>query len=311
MYKCLDGTQIPLAKVKIYSEKEKHPDSLYSFQVCDFVVDCRAGEDERSCGNCTFEGNNTALCGWHDISQGSIMWKRGTNGTLVDPGQGPPYDHTTLKSTGHFMYVTQANGTLPSSPARLITPVLQQASSTCTLEFWLSISSYTAEQLLVTLLTDNQVERATLQRFHYTSFVNWTKIEIEIGRVDVSFQIAFDSKITYFWGWVAIDDTRLLHCHLPPIVPPSQCQGDDQFQCTRGSCIPKSRICDMTDDCGDHSDELRTLCSSYRTCTFDVSFCDWRHDNTTEFQWQLHQGTSPSDDTGVGSFSFERSGRMI
>ncbi len=113
-------------------------------------------------------------------------------------------------------------------------------------------------------------------------------------------QIAFDSSRLTTWGWTAIDDTQLLHCNFPPIVDPSQCQREDQFHCTRGSCISKAHICDLTDDCGDHSDELRSLCAKYQTCTFDVSFCDWTHDNTTEFKWHLVQGPSPSDETGVG-----------
>ncbi|CAF1593620.1 unnamed protein product, partial [Adineta ricciae] len=48
MYKCLDGTLIPKTKV------------------CDFVVDCKGGDDERSCGNCTFDGTSNSLCGWSD-----------------------------------------------------------------------------------------------------------------------------------------------------------------------------------------------------------------------------------------------------
>ncbi|CAF5182334.1 unnamed protein product, partial [Rotaria magnacalcarata] len=100
------------------------------------------------------------------------------------------------------------------------------------------------------------------------------------------------------FGWVAIDDTKISRCHLPPIVNASQCPVADRFQCARGSCIPKAHICDMTDDCGDHSDESSRLCASYQTCTFDISFCDWIHDNSTQFKWELHRGPSPSDETG-------------
>jgi hypothetical protein len=227
------------------------------------------------------------------------MWQRGSNETLLDPNEAPPFDHTTYSSTGHFIYAALGNGTVPNAPARLITPVFHQASSTCTIEFWLYITGLSANQLNLTLLTGNQIERATLQRFHYLTMSNWTRVQIEIGRVNVPFQLAFDNARSRTWGWIAIDDTKILHCHLPPIVPPDQCQTADGFHCSRGSCISKNRICDMTDDCGDHSDETSALCASYRTCTFDVSFCDWRHDNTTEFKWHLQQGPSPSDETGV------------
>lgn len=200
------------------------------------------------------------------------------------------------------MYISNGNGTVPNSPGRLITPVLAQASSTCRLEFWVFLTGTAFNQLNVTLLTGNQIERATLQRLHYQSMTNWTKVNIEIGRVDVPFQIAFDSRRLSTFGWVAIDDTKILQCHLPPIVPSNLCAGVNQYQCNRGSCIAKNRICDLTDDCGDYSDETVRLCQNYRTCTFDTSFCDWRHDNTTEFKWELVQGPSPSDETGVCLF---------
>ena len=227
------------------------------------------------------------------------MWSRGSNGTLVDPNQGPTIDHTTYSSTGYYVYLTNGNGTIPNVPARLITPIYHQASSTCTLEFWIYITGLSSNQLNVTLLTGNQIERATLQRFHHLSLSNWTHVQLEIGRVDVPFQLGFDSKPSTSWGFVAIDDINILHCHLPPIVNATQCQVNDGFHCTRGSCISKSRICDLTDDCGDHSDEKANLCSGYQICTFENSFCDWTHDNTTQFRWHLMQGPSLSDETGV------------
>ncbi|CAF3769976.1 unnamed protein product, partial [Adineta steineri] len=280
MYRCLDGTTIPKTKV------------------CDFIVDCKGGDDERLCGNCTFDATSNPLCGWSDVSKGTIMWKRGSNETLVGAGQGPPFDHTSYKPEGNYVYLTSSNGTTPGAPARFITPVLREASTTCLLEFWVYLTGTSLNQLTVMLLTGNQIERATLQRFEYKSMTNWTKVNIEIGRVDTPFQIAMDSKRTSSFGWVAFDDTKLLHCHLPPIVLATQCQAADRFHCARGSCIAKARICDMTDDCGDHSDETSRLCSTYQTCTFDTSFCDWTHDNTTQFKWELFTGPSPSDDTG-------------
>ncbi|CAF1690764.1 unnamed protein product, partial [Adineta ricciae] len=158
--------------------------------VCDFVVDCKGGDDERSCGNCTFDGTSNSLCGWSDISKGIIRWERGSNETLVGAGQGPPFDHTTYQPNGNYIYLTQGNGTTPNAPARFVTPVLREASTTCLLEFWVYLTGTSSNQLSVKLLTGNQIERATLQRFHYKSMTNWTKVNIEIGRVDVPFQIA-------------------------------------------------------------------------------------------------------------------------
>ena len=62
-------------------------------------------------------------------------------------------------------------------------------------------------------------------------------------------------------GDVAIDDIQFVNCSLPE--PATTCS-PDHFVCkeTR-ACIPKDRICDFTDDCGDGSDE--------KTCTKEVS----------------------------------------
>jgi hypothetical protein len=33
-----------------------------------------------------------------------------------------------------------------------------------------------------------------------------------------------------------------------------------EFQCRNGRCINKSRVCDYNNDCGDDSDEFRSIC---------------------------------------------------
>ncbi|CAF4355099.1 unnamed protein product, partial [Rotaria sordida] len=162
----------------------------------------------RLCSSCTFEDPINPLCGWTDVSKGSLMWKRGSNGTLVGTNPRPTFDHTTYSTSGSYIYLTSSDGTTPNSTARLITSAFRQASSTCRIEFWIYLTGLASNQLNVMLLTDNQIERATLQRFHYQSMINWTKVNIEIGRVDVPFQIAFDSQRSITWGSVAIEDTK-------------------------------------------------------------------------------------------------------
>ncbi|CAF4815795.1 unnamed protein product, partial [Rotaria magnacalcarata] len=56
------------------------------------------------------------------------MWKLRRNGILPVANQGPPVDHTSYSPTGNYMYLSTSNGTALNSPARLITPVLSQAS---------------------------------------------------------------------------------------------------------------------------------------------------------------------------------------
>ncbi|XP_075546625.1 MAM and LDL-receptor class A domain-containing protein 1-like [Dermacentor variabilis] len=45
-------------------------------RVCDFVVDCDNGDDERDCGECDF---SESLCGWHTndkLNHGAMSWRR-------------------------------------------------------------------------------------------------------------------------------------------------------------------------------------------------------------------------------------------
>ena len=40
-----------------------------------------------------------------------------------------------------------------------------------------------------------------------------------------------------------------------------QCKAPEYFICRNGNCLPNGYICDGDDDCGDGSDELKSMCS--------------------------------------------------
>ena len=62
------------------------------------------------------------------------------------------------------------------------------------------------------------------------------------------------------------------------------------FRCERKACVLNSEVCDLTDDCGDNSDERD--CSGYNMCDFENNgYCQWSTENTTNAQWTL---SSPS-----------------
>ena len=266
--------------------------------MCDFIVDCANGEDEQLCGNCTFDESTNSLCGWKDSSNGSLTWQLG-NGTMNENNL-PSVDHTTYRPSGHFIYLT-ANS---EWDARLISPVFHEASSTCLFEFWYFQTGLSGGQLDVTLLSEGVIV-GVLQSFPFETITNWTKHTLEIGRVDFPFQLSFDTRKSTSFSCLAIDDIKLFQCQFPPILDSNKCSPSiNLFQCARGSCIPKARICDMTDDCGDRTDELNSLCLFYQTCTFERSFCDWSHDLTAQFSWELYRGPSPSDFTGVSLLNY-------
>lgn len=62
------------------------------------------------------------------------------------------------------------------------------------------------------------------------------------------------------FGDIAIDDMSFSNCELPK--PQKSCYSW-QHQCTNRACVSDGRRCDLTDDCGDNSDEISS-CSTYR-----------------------------------------------
>ncbi|XP_077978862.1 MAM and LDL-receptor class A domain-containing protein 1-like [Glandiceps talaboti] len=88
-------------------------------------------------------------------------------------------------------------------------------------------------------------------------------------------------------GDIAIDDIEFQGCALPVVQP--SCNSDE-FRCTRGSCVAKTRVCDYNDDCGDYSDEDPSLCSTYSRCDFEFGYCDWRQLTSDENDWMRASG---------------------
>lgn len=88
---------------------------------------------------------------------------------------------------------------------------------------------------------------------------------------------------------------------------PSGCPRD-YFTCDRRACVSNSDVCDLTDDCGDNSDEKN--CTEYIMCDFEKkNLCSW----TNSGQWGVvspYQTIGPKRDhtTGLdyGSYVFLR-----
>ena len=76
-----------------------------------------------------------------------------------------------------------------------------------------------------------------------------------------------DQDSTFDAGW-AVDDVRLLDCALPT---KNDCEEPEiEFQCPSGGCILLDSVCDLTDDCGDGSDEAD--CCGEAGCYLQTDF---------------------------------------
>lgn len=76
-----------------------------------------------------------------------------------------------------------------------------------------------------------------------------------------------DMNSTFDAGW-AVDDVRLLDCALPTSADCEEPQ--EEFTCPSGGCILKDSVCDLTDDCGDGSDEAD--CCGESGCYIQTDF---------------------------------------
>jgi hypothetical protein len=226
-------------------------------QICDFNIDCLNGDDERLCGyDCTFEANQ---CQYTDPSAGAYKWRRQRAGLSV-PGtnSGPLIDHTTLSANGYYMIVSTNNGI--DERAHLLSPVLQQSSSTCELTFYFHMSGVNVGRLEVLLLEG--LERSRLWSIDGNQGNRWHKGVVKIGRLYRPFRIRFDARKTATTlADITIDDVQWIGCNFPVINNETMPCETNQFQCKRGGCVDQNRLCDYTDDCGDMSDEDNTTCS--------------------------------------------------
>lgn len=133
----------------------------------------------------------------------------------------------------------------------------------------------------------------------------WLPGVVRVGRVTQSFSITFEGSRTFLnSGHVAIDDISFTNCTLPgssvqPGFPfsaflleakfqqplnaftePQPVCPDNMFKCINSVCIESNHLCDYSDDCGDHSDEID--CGEILKQLLQQSFWIWDEHFTIE-----------------------------
>ncbi|CAG5126619.1 unnamed protein product, partial [Candidula unifasciata] len=256
-------------------------------KTCDYNLDCSNGADEAICGNCTFE---SGLCGFVDISQGSVEWMQATDASADDVGTRVGADHTLQSVNGHFMYVTQKRGGTYSPTAILSTAELKPTYETCQFQFYYKKSSGSLQVFV-------QIESRDVLIWEERNQVTgtpWARALVNIGHYKSPIRVLIKATRSYTTSsTVAIDDTGLIYCGLPPAS--TSCQSNQQ-QCANGVCYNQIYKCDLTDDCGDGSDEVN--CTVGNQCNFELGLCTWTQDTMDDLDWTLHSGQTPTLNTG-------------
>ncbi|KAK7479762.1 hypothetical protein BaRGS_00028942, partial [Batillaria attramentaria] len=121
----------------------------------------------------------------------------------------------------------------------------------------------------------------------------WNMTTASLGARIPGYQLVFEVINLDHVGDMAIDDITFNNCAVG--ASETSC-APNQFHCNNGICVDQTTLCDLTDDCGDASDEQN--CQAYTSCNFETDWCDWIQDETDVFDWQRQQGETTTVGTG-------------
>ncbi|CAL4063834.1 unnamed protein product, partial [Meganyctiphanes norvegica] len=248
--------------------------------VCNFNDDCADNSDEKMCADCTFEDNR---CGWTDLSHGAYFWSRDE-----DP---------TGKRAGEVMIVDDSIGGLGYT-AVLSSVSLGATPASCTMNFFYFKNGGSDGQTNINLYINTWSGGQKKIWFQINDMGrNWNKQYVGIGEQEIGWSLTYEAILFDDEGLIMIDQVSFVNC---TIHPPTVCK-PNQLRCNNGECAEQNQICDLNDDCGDGSDELPELCTSYpEPCTFEDDFCNWRQNDDDSLDWMRKTGEMLSEDVGPG-----------
>ncbi|XP_028288906.1 MAM and LDL-receptor class A domain-containing protein 1 isoform X2 [Parambassis ranga] len=265
-----------------------------SGQSCDFTDDCSDGTDEKNCGtSCSFENGR---CGWKSSLADIFDW---TLGTGSFQSIRPPYDHTFMNETGHFVYLEATPVGLKGDKAHIRSSVWKESSAICKLSFWYYISHKASGTIRLLIKTENDLSEVWNKTGHQGN--KWNRAEVPLRKLR-NFEVIFEGIRSWdVSGGAALDDLEFIDC-APSAVESVSCPAVTDFTCHSGHCIESHLVCDNKADCADESDEIDCdhIIGSPGACNFNMEEDQWEEscqlfqDSDDDFNWRIgHKTETP------------------
>ena len=247
-------------------------------------------------GTCGFE---SSMCHYYNLKSNGVDWVRRA-GATPSFNTGPTVDHTTGKTSGHYVYI-ESSGLPANSTAMLESPVYRSTGKMCGMRFAYHLygSDIGKLEVIVQDLNSHQSTQVWMRSGNQGN--GWHHALVPIGALSSNHQFAF--KATHadgFRGDMAIDDISFSLCDPGYHYPTCSAL---QYACTSGQCVSDDFVCDNDFDCNDKSDESSAACAAFKTpysCDFNTSMCGFVSDPTANFTWISGHGQTVSYGTGPG-----------
>lgn len=199
------------------------------------------------------------------------------------------------------MYIEASAPRNQSDTAILVSPAYSPTSQ-CYMEMFYSMNGRNIGTLSVYARNiNNKLTQLWTKSGNHGN--GWDKTVIQLGNLNSTFQVLILGVVGNGpLGDIAIDDiifgsrcTKSNTNITPPGVtipvtrPTVNPCGANQFKCASGTCIDSKKVCDLTLDCQDGSDE-----GNCGPCSFEFDTCNWMDISNGRYNWTRHSGKQNS-----------------
>ncbi|XP_043282880.1 ALK tyrosine kinase receptor isoform X2 [Venturia canescens] len=237
-------------------------------------------------GHCDFE---TLNCDWSWNRTGSFL-RTNANATKSRP-LGPHTDSSGAER-GYFLWLGG-----PASD-KIWSKRIPPTGARCRLEVGMHQVEMENGTIQMVIETENHTSWVTADSYRNNKGA-WEQSSFNLGVKSQPYRVFLEFLAPYDNSSIAIDDIRLVDCFPESTTYySSNCTG--KFNCKNGSCLNKSRVCDLTPDCADGEDEMADCDKIPETarCNFEHGWCGWRNRTDRVLNWTLNRGESGTIGTG-------------